>query len=74
MIIEDLKADLSEAAQAKLKEYIGQIIEKKVQKEVVKITKKLTKRFIFTGVALLGAVVIANNADKIVGLIAKPKN
>lgn len=40
MIIEDFKTDLSEAAQAKLKGFIGQAVEKKLQKEMKKITKK----------------------------------
>lgn len=39
MIIEDLKADLSETAMDKLKELIGQAVEKKLQKEMKKSRK-----------------------------------
>ena len=74
MIIEDLKADLSEAAQNKLKDYIGQAVEKKLRKEMKKVTKKLTVKFVFTGVALLGAFTLINKSDVIVNLLTKSKN
>ena len=74
MIIEDLKADLSEAAQNKLKSMIAETVESKLQKEVKKITKKLTVKFIITGVALAGAVLLVNHSDKIIDLVAKQKD
>ncbi len=74
MIIEDLKADLSEAAQTMLKDFIGQAVEKKLQKEMKKITKKLTVNFVITGVALLGAFTLINHSDKIAGLLTQSKD
>lgn len=73
MIIEDLKADLSEAARDKLKEIISDTVEAKLQKEVKKITKKLIVQFIITGVALAGICLLAGNTDKIVEPVMKPK-
>lgn len=72
-IIDDIKAELSETAQDKLKAMIVDTVEKKFQKEVKKITRKLTINFIVSGVALAGFVLIVNNADKIADLIVKPK-
>ena len=72
MIINDLKTDLSEAAQDRLKAYIAQTVEKKIQKEAKKITKKLTINFIISGVTLAGAILVINNVDKISDLILKP--
>ena len=74
MIIEDLKTDLSEAAQKKLKEIIADTVESKLQKEVKKITKKLTVNFILTGVALASMVLLVNHSDKIVDLVIKTKD
>lgn len=74
MIAKDIKADLSEAAQEKLKRIIAETVESKLQKEVKKITRKLTVKFIITGVALAGVYLLVNNSDKIVHLIIKPKN
>ena len=73
IIVKDIKADLSEAAQDKLKEMIAETVESKLQKEVKKITKKLTIKFIISGVALAGVYLLINNSDKIVDLITKPK-
>ena len=73
MIIEDLKTDLSEAAQNHLKDIISDTVEKKVKKEVKKITKKLTVKFIITGIALAGVCLLVSNSDKIVDLVIKPK-
>ena len=77
MIIEDLKADLSEAAQNKLRAFISETVEKKLdsklQKELKKVAKKLTLRFVITGVALAGVVLLAANSDKLIALIAKPE-
>lgn len=74
MIIEDLKADLTEAAQNKLKAIIADTVESKVQKEVKKITKKLTVKFILTGVALAGVCLLVSNSDKIVDMVVKTKD
>ena len=74
MIIEDLKADLTEAAQNKLKAIISDTVESKIQKEVKKITKKLTIKFIITGVALAGVYFLINNSDKVVDLVTKSKD
>lgn len=74
MIIEDLKIDLSEAAQDKLKSMIANAVESRLQKEVKKITKKLAVKFIITGVALAGAYLLINHSDKIVDIVAKPKD
>lgn len=74
MIIKDLKADLSEAAQNKLKAMIGDMVESKIQKEAKKIAKKLTIKFILSGVALAGVCLIVSNSGKIAGMIAKPKD
>ena len=74
MIIEDVKADLSEAAQEKLKEIVGQTIEKKLQKEMKKVMRKLTAKFIITGVAMAGALLLVNNAEKISGLLIKSQH
>ena len=73
MIIKDVKTDLSDAAQEKLKGIIEQAVEKKLQKEMKKITKKLTVKFIVTGVAMAGAVLLVNNAEKITDLFIKQK-
>ena len=73
MIVKDIKADLNEAAQDKLKGMIAEAVESKLQKEVKKITKKLTIKFIISGVALAGVYLLINNSDKIVDLITKPK-
>lgn len=73
MIIEDLKADLSEAARNKLKEIVSDTVDSKIQKEVKKITKKLTVKFIITGIALAGVCLLVSNSDKIVDLVTKPK-
>ena len=69
MIIEDLKADLSEAAENKIKAVIEKAVEAKVQKEVKKVVKKLTIKMIVTAVALAGTVLIVNNVDKIAGYL-----
>ena len=69
MIIKNLKADLSEAAEEKMKSAIEQAVEKKIQKETKKLAKKLTIKIIVTGVALLGAFTVINKADKIAGLL-----
>ena len=74
MIIEDLKADLTEAAQNKLKAMIADAVESKLKKEVKKITKKLTIKFILTGVALAGVYLLVNNSDKIVDLVTRSKD
>jgi len=74
MIIEDLKADLSEAAQNKLKETISDMIESKLQREIKKIAKKLTVKFIIAGVAMAGAFLLAGSADKVVDLVTKSKD
>lgn len=73
MIIEDLRADLSEAAEKKLKSVIEQSVEKKLQKEVKKITKKLTIKLIITGAAMAGAFLILNKSDKIVDFLVGTK-
>lgn len=74
MIIEDIKTDLTEAAQNKLKEIIGEAVESKLQKEVKKITRKLTVKLIVTGAALAGVILLVSNADKIADLVVKPKD
>ncbi len=71
MIVKDLKVDLSEAAQNKLKEVIAEAVESKLQKEVKKIARRITVRFIVSGVALAGICLIAGNSDKIVNLVKK---
>ena len=73
MIVKDIKADLSEAAQDKLKEMIAETVESKLQKEVKKITEKLTIKFIISGVALAGVYLLINHSDKIVDWITKSK-
>ena len=74
MIIEDLKADLSEAAQNKLKALVGDMVESKVQKEAKKIAKKLTIKFILSGIALAGFCLLVSNSDKVVDLVTKSKD
>lgn len=71
MIIKELKADLGEVAQEKVKGLVEQAVEKKFQKEMRRITKKLTVKFIITGVAMVGAFLLVNNADHIVDLLIK---
>ena len=73
MIIEDLKADLSEAARNKLKEIVSDTVDSKIQKEVKKITKKLTIKLIITGIALAGVCLLVGNSDKIADLVTTPK-
>lgn len=72
MIIEDLKADLSDAAKEKIKAVIDQAVEAKVRKEVKKAVKKLTIKMIAAGVVLAGAAMLVSNADKVVGLLKEP--
>ena len=69
--IKKKQADLTEAAQEKVKGVIEQAVENKLHKE--KITRKLTVKFIITGVAVAGAFLLVNNADKIANLLTKPK-
>ena len=73
MIIKNLKAELSEEAQAKLKEYIGKAVEYKVQAEMKKVAKKLTKKLIIGGVAVCAVLAVAGNADKIAARLMQPK-
>lgn len=73
MVIKNLKAELSEAAEDKMKSAIEQAVEKKLKKEMKVVTKKLTKHFIITSVALAGALLLANNADKIGSVLFKKK-
>ena len=73
VIIEDIKADLSEAAQDKLKAMIGKTIETKLQKEAKKLTRRLTIKFILTGVALAGVYVVVNHSGKIIDYMIKSK-
>ncbi|MED9970904.1 MAG: hypothetical protein UFA98_13010 [Ruminococcus sp.] len=37
-----------------------------------KITRALTVKFVITGIAMAGAFLLINNADKIVNLLIKP--
>ena len=74
MIIEDLKIDLSEAAQEKLKGMIAAAVESRIQKEAKKIAKKLAVKFIITGVALAGAYLLIDKSDKIVNLVTRSKD
>jgi hypothetical protein len=69
MIIKDLKADLTEAAQNKLKAMIAEAVENKVQKEIGKFNRKLTVKLLVTGVAIAGAYLLINYSDKIVDLV-----
>ena len=73
MIINDLKADLSEAAQAKLKETIETAVEKKLEKKMKKVVGKLTRRFLITGIAMAGALLLVNNAGAIAKSLTKSK-
>lgn len=73
MLINNIKADLSEAAQKKLETAIETAVEKKIRREAKKITRKLTVKFIVTGVILAGVCVIAGNSDKIVNYLKKSK-
>ena len=69
------KSELSESAHAKLKGLVEQSVEnaleKKLHDEMKKVTKALTIKFIVSGVAMVGALVLINNADKIVSLLIK---
>ena len=77
MIGNNKKHELSESAHAKLKGLVEQSVEKalekKIQKEMKKVTRALTIKFIVSGVAMVGAFVLVNNADKIVNLLTKSK-
>ena len=73
MLMEEIKADLNEAAEEKLKALIADTVEKKVRKEVRKITKKLTIRFVLTGAALAGACLFIDRSGKIVDIVKKEK-
>lgn len=74
MIIEDLKADLSDAAQEKIKGVIEQAVDKKVHKEIKKLSRKITVKLILTGVFVAGTILLINNADTIVKYLEQPKN
>ena len=69
MIIKDVKTDLSEAAQEKIRETVEQAVEKKLQREMKSFARKLTAKFVIIGTALVGVVLLVNNIDEIVKLI-----
>lgn len=71
MIIDNVKTDLSDAAQEKVKTLVEQAVEKKLHKEMKKFTRKLTFKILLTGAAVAGTVLLVNNADKIVELLTK---
>ncbi len=68
-MIYSIKSELSDAAQKKIESAVENAVEKKVHKEMMGITKKLTLNFLISGAALACAIIVANNADKIVNVI-----
>lgn len=74
MIVENLKADISEAAQEKIKGMVEQAIESKLKKEAKKAARRMTVKFIISGIALAGVILLASNAEKAVKLVIKPKS
>ncbi|MBR1483944.1 MAG: hypothetical protein IJ598_13405 [Ruminococcus sp.] len=77
MMIKNIKKEMSESAQNKLRGFVEQsveqAIENKLHKEIKKVTRALTVKFIITGAVMAGALVLVNNADKIVNLLMKQK-
>lgn len=73
MIMNEIKKDLKESAQDKLKAMIAEAVEKKLQKEMKKISRKLTINFIIFGIALAGSYIVVHHSDKIISLITRKK-
>ena len=73
MMIENIKADLSEAAQKKIQTMLAETVEKKVRKEVRKLAFKLTVKLILTGVVVAGVCIAAANPEKLVKMLPNQK-
>jgi len=73
MIMNNLKADISEAAQKKLQNMITEAVEKKVRKEVKKLAFKLTVKLILTGAVVAGVCYAATHSDKLVQMLPNQK-
>lgn len=70
MMIENIKAELSENAQQKLKTVVEDAVEKKIRKELKRTARKLTFKFIVTGAAIAGAFLFVSKAHKIASLLS----
>lgn len=73
MIAENIKAELSEAAQDKLETIVATTVEHKIKMELKKAVRKITVKIIIVGVVVTGICLAINNIEKIIVLLKKLK-